>query len=356
MLDCIVKFSYTQYMLTLTQASEETKEILKWGGLFLAGLFICLVILRIFLYVKDWFFPSPPPKVTVAFGQLPMQVFPQNSTNAKLTYSLNTLSGDTPNLQNQTKVFRITQFQSDLLAYARTQDMVSKIGFYSKPTALSDRAFEWSDSYNRDIKIDIITHNFAFTYPYLSDTSVLSGTNLSASQALGTAKGMLNNMELYANDIDESKTQTHSYSFNSNNKFILSTSLSNSQVVEVDFMQQDVDSLPIYYEKPNYSSMNFLVGGGGKVIGANYVHQTISEESATYPIKTAKLAYDELQKGKGYIASYFGSSSNISVRNIFLAYYMSGNTQYFLMPIFVFQGDNGFYAYVPAVTDEWISK
>jgi hypothetical protein len=340
-------------MPTLTKASEETKEILKWGGLFIAGIFVFFVLLRIVLYVKDLFFPTPPPKPTVAFGFLPPQIFPENSTNAKLTYSLNTLTGDTPSLQNQTKVYQILQPQSDLLALSRTQDMVTPLGFNSKSTALSNRIFEWSTSDSKDIKIDIINHNFIFTYPYLSDPNVLSVTNLDTNQAILTAKNMLSIMQLFYSDIDLSKTKTVSYSI-SNNRLIPATSLSDTQIVQVSFIQNDFDNLPIYYDNPNSSSMTLLVSTD-KVVGASFLHQSVSDQLATYPIKTSKQAYQELQQGKGYIASYGGSTS-VTIRNIFLAYYMSGNLQQFLMPIFVFQGDNGFYAYVPAVTDVWISK
>ena len=47
---------------------------------------------------------------------------------------------------------------------------------------------------------------------------------------------------------------------------------------------------------------------------------------------------------------------NVEINNVFPAYYVSTKTQVYLMPIFVFQGSNNFYAYVPAVTDEWINK
>ena len=150
-----------------------------------------------------------------------------------------------------------------------------------------------------------------------------------------------------------SKTKAISYSI-SGGKLIPATSLANTQIIQVSFIQADIDNLPVYYDNPNSSSMNFLISTE-KVVNGNFLHQTLSTQFATYPIKTANQAYEELQKGGGYIA-FYGGSPNVAIRNIFLAYYMSGSLQNFLMPVFVFQGDNGFYAYVPAVTDVWISK
>ena len=341
-------------MLTLTKASEETKEILKWGGLFLIGLVISFILLQVFLFVKNMFFPTPPPKPTVSFGVLPYQTFPGNVTDKKLTYSLNTLTGFTPNLQGQTKVYKTVQPVSDLLALSRTQAMVRTIGFNSNPIALSSRTFEWSTSESKDIKIDIINHNFVFTYPYLNDQGVLSTSNLDVKQAIPVAQAMLSNMDLFSKDIDVSKTKVISYSIK-DGKLVPPTSLYDTQLALVSFVQADIDNLPVYYTDPSSSSMNFLVGSG-KVLGGNFLHQTLAADYGTYPVKTSAQAYKDLQDGKGYIAKYYGSSSNIVIRNVFLAYYMSGNLQQYLMPIFVFQGDNGFYAYISAITDEWISK
>ena len=75
-------------MVSLSDASYETKEILKWGGLIIAGLVILIVLLRVFFIVKEAIFPTPPPKPTVSFGKLEPQIFPKNVTEQKLTYSI----------------------------------------------------------------------------------------------------------------------------------------------------------------------------------------------------------------------------------------------------------------------------
>ena len=345
-------------MITLTKASEETKEILKWGGLFIAGLFVFFIFLKIVLFLKDTFFPTPPPKPTVAFGKLPAQIFPENATKQKLTYSLDTVSGNLPSLKTQVKIYETVQPQSNLLSLSRTGAMVAQIGFSSNPIQLSTRTYEWKNSSGEDIKIDIVNNNFVFSYPYLSDQNILSSVNVSPSMAIGAVSNMLNLMQMFPDDIDQSKIKTESYSI-SNNNLAPSTSLSNTQIVKVSLIQKDIDGLPVYYENPNSSSMNFLVGAQnseGKVVSASFLHQALSNQYSTYPLKTAQQAYDDLQKGNGYIASYYGQSANVVINNIFLAYYIGGGLQNFVMPVVVFQGDNGFYAYVPAVTDEWIGK
>src|SRR6266404_5428692 len=123
-------------------------------------------------------------------------------------------------------------------------------------------------------------------------------------------------------------------------------------------LPSDFPDRPIIYPHPPYSTMNFLVASGenqATVVSAIYNHQTVNlqpDKNATYPIKSAQQAFDDLKNGKGYIASYNGSDSQILISNIFLAYYIGVTDQDYLMPVIVFQGQNGFFAYVPAVTND----
>lgn len=364
MLDCTPKFSYTQYMFTLSETSKDTKQILKWGGLLIIGLIALAMLVRVVLYVKELIFPTPPPKPTVAFGKLQQQVFPLNTTDKELTYSINTLSGTLPSLPSQTKVYLIQKIRPDLLALNKASSMVKSAGFLENASPITDRIFEWSNNPNllgieRRIRLNIVDYSFVITSAYLTNQTVLTGINLpNKTKAIDISEKMLEDMSLLPEDIDITKTKASLFSIKGN-ELVTATSLSNSQVIEVNFFQKDINKLSIYYEKPNSSNISILVGGGqsqGQVVGANYIYQSVSNESSTYPLKTTTQAFEELEQKKAYIASYFGSKDNVSIRKVFLGYYVGSQTQDFLMPIIIFQGDDGFYAYVPAVTDEWIDK
>jgi len=45
------------------------------GGLFIAGLVVVVVFIQMFLIAKEAIFPTPPPKPTVAFGNLTRNFF-----------------------------------------------------------------------------------------------------------------------------------------------------------------------------------------------------------------------------------------------------------------------------------------
>jgi hypothetical protein len=214
----------------------------------------------------------------------------------------------------------------------------------------------------RRIRGNRVSYDFTITSNYTSHSAILDALYLqNEKKSIGLVKSTLENMELLSDDIDLTKTKTKLFSLK-DGKLSPSTSLSNSHIVEVDLYQRDVNKLPIYYENPNGSNMTFLLGtsltqdSDNQIVGANFIHQKVSNRSSTYPIKTTEEAFEELINGKAYVGSYFGTSKTISLRDVTLGYYISREPQDFLLPIFVFRGDNGFTAYVSAVKDGWINK
>lgn len=351
-------------MFTLSDASRDVKQALRWGGIFLSIVIVVLLFVRLGFFIKDLLYPAPPPKPTVAFGKLQAQSFPANVVNKTFTYSNNTLTGDLPVFLDQVKVYRMKLIKPDLLAVNNYKDKVGNVGFLTEYTTVSDKVFEWKsnqliNSLDKRIRVNIVTDSFTITSPYMSDENILKAINLpNTENAKNVAKDFLEGMNVMPDDINLEEIRTNLFSIQ-NGSLTTASSLSNAQIIEVNFYQKDLDKLPIFYEKPNSSNISILVAGGnvqGQVVGGNFIHQGISNESSTYPIKTAGEAFEELKGGKAYFASYFGKSDNISITNVFLAYYISSQAQDFLMPIIVFEGNDGFFAYVPAVKDEWINK
>ena len=351
-------------MLTLTKASLETKQILKWGGLFLGSVFMILVLIRIAIIVRDIVAPPPPPPPTEAFGKLPPQAFPQNATDMNLSYSINTVTGSLPaNFPTQAKVYRIQLNQPDLLGADKFDKKAQSIGFGMGYTAISDKIFEWkSSTYNigipKVLDANITNGDFTISSAYLTDQNIINANNLpDQAHAIAMAQKMLSSMNILSDDLDMNKTKTNLWSI-TNGALSPASSLSVAQIVEVDFVQKDVDKLPIFYDNPNSSNMSILISGGQapQIVAANFVHQAISDQFATYPLKPVSQAYDILTQGGGYIASYTGNSPSVQITDVVLGYYMSSQPQDFLMPVYIFEGTGNFYAYVPALTDVSINK
>jgi hypothetical protein len=344
-------------MITLSQASYDTKEILKWGGLFIAGL---VILVLGFVFIKQTFFPTPPPKPTMDYGKLTPQLFPKNVIDKTPTFVINTLSGALPNFPDLIKIYKIQVNTPNLLGVDNATAMAKALKFTLGPNKISETLYEWKNPDDSDlaskIDIDIVNFNFNISTNYLTNNTIATSQNMQAAKdSIIDAKKILSSLSISPNDLDDTKTQTEFLNIK-NGVLTAADSLSNAQVTKVLFYQNDINKLPIFYENPNSSNITMLIGPQDKTLEVNYVHQIVTDKFATYPLKTSTQAYEDLKQGYSYIASYQGKSSTVSINDVTLAYYIGSQPQEFLMPVFVFQGNDNFVAYVPAVTDEWISK
>lgn len=355
-------------MFTLTIASKETKIILKWAAILTAVFIILFILFKLLIFVKEAIFPTPPPKPTLYFGKLSYPAFPQSVSNKIFTYSVNTITGNLPNLTTVAKINRIETPKPDLLSLKKIGTRVANAGFVNGPVKISNTLYDWtnntsntSGALKKKIRVNILNYNFNATADPYSDPDIVAGKNVpTKEQAISMAENFLKATDYLTEDtdIDLTKTQAKIYSLQSNG-FSEASSISNAQVIQVIFFQKDIDDIPIVYKKPGQSNIDVLVAGGnfqGQILGANYIHHTISDINSTYPIKSSQEAFDELKKGNAYISSYYGTGNNITITKAYLAFYFSDQDQEYTMPVIVFEGNDGFFAYVKAVTDEWVNK
>jgi len=315
--------------------------------------------IRFVTFVRDLITPPPPPQAS--FGKLPPISFP-NQIGENISYSLNTLTGFLPNFSDRAKVYKITLEPPTLLGLEKTRQKVSEIGFKSNGTQIAEDVYQWLDqnsSLQRKITMNIFSSDFTLSSPYLVAQSLqpfsVAGEE---NRAVDVARSFLSNMSLFPNDIDENKTKTILYSIEGG-ALVQTSKISNAKIIRVGFFQKDLDGMPIYYDKGISSTIDFLVGKENnqlEVVDVRFFHKNISEISSTYAIKTAGQAFSELQKGKAYIAYKPADTVEFTIKKVFLGYYIGEDEQEFLMPIIVFEGSDGFIAYVSAVRDEWVNN
>lgn len=346
-------------MLTLSKVTKETKLFLKWGGIIIGGLLLFLLLLRVGTTIKNQLFPEPEAPPTVGFGKLKEISFPQSALSGEVNFTLDTVSGTLPSFDDRIKVYKIIKPEPNILALKRAQEKLAQAGFRSNPFALSDSLYQWTDSseIGRKISFDIYSQNFSISSNFLNNKEVQNASKLgNENSAIATSEDFLSKIGLLPDDLDSSKTKTSLFRIE-NGQLIPATSLSNAQVIRVDFSQKDVDDFPILYPHHPLSIINFSIASArydSQIISTNFSYNKRSDESHTYPIKTSSQAFEDLKKGKYYIIS--GKSRDVSIKNVFLAYYMPEEPKDYLLPIVVFEGDNNFLAYIEAVTDEWIEK
>lgn len=348
--------------MSLHSAADTTKKVFVWICIAIGG----LIFISITISIIGALLPKKEVPPNVAFGKLPQIAFPQTGKTATVEYVKDTLSEDFPKFSNQESVYTIIQPQPQLLALADAKALIPTGDFPNEPQALSEIVYQWT-SPNPPYKIltyNILTHDFTVTSSYATDPDVIAAASLGdTTGAINTGIGFLGGFGAYPKDIDPTKTQTSIYSINgTTNALQPAISLSTAQVIQVDYFQKDINKIPMYYPQPNHSTINVLIGsfqGGTTVLTANASIKQINSDNGTYPIKTADEAFNELQSASP--SAYIAAESNpptqsVNIRQVSLGYFIGQTAQQYLMPIYVFQGDNGFYAYVSAITDAWIKK
>lgn len=348
-------------MLTLHKTTEEAKDLVKFG-VFIAILVIIIIIL--FPFGKGFYntlFPKPVSLPEAKFGKVPHILFPQNSLQKNFSYTIDTLPGVLPTFTDRVNVYQIPTPQPNLLALERAKTRVADVGFTSNPTALTDSLYEWIDSsvLQKQLDFDILSLNFTLGSSYLSPDASISAEALpTETDAINLATNFITKLSSFPNDIDQGKTKITYYSI-ADGKLQEVPTRDAAQTIRVSFFQKDVAEHPIYYPDAPFSNMNLLVGGGDQIVptvlGGLFAHYAPGA-SSPYGIKTAQQAFEDLKNKKGYIASYSGDSNNIKITDVKLGYFAPVVSQGYLLPIIVFEGSDGFLAYVEAVSDNYLTN
>lgn len=336
--------------------TEEVRVLLKWGGVILLAVMVILFFTGVGKRIKEIFAPTPPPPPTVAFGKLTPIHFP-NSPTPSFTYTIDTLTGTLPKFENRANVYKVNKKPADLLALERAKDIVANVGFNEPETKITEAVYEWTETTTplRKLDLNIFSYDLTLTSEYLFDESITRGINAPTDRkAIDEATSFLSEFTKDIASFDSEKTKTSLFSI-VDGKLQPTTSLSSTQVVRVDFYLKDVDKLPVYYANAPLSTNYVYVAGGEndiQIVEAKFSGVELGD-SATYPIKTSKQAFEELQKGKAFIATAPPNTKEININKVFLAYFSENKSQSYFMPIIVFGGE-GFTAYVSAVPDDWI--
>lgn len=254
----------------------------------------------------------------------------------------------------------MASYQPDLLAVEKASEKVGSLGFDTKPEQISESIYKWQgdDSLEQTLILNVTYPEFSLTSNFATNPAVLSGQNLPTEiEAEQIAKNFAKSLSYLPDDVDDKKTLAILYSI-SQGVINQATSIAGTNMIGIYFFQKNKDNLPIVYPDGK-STMNITVSGGEnnpRIIDARFTYQKIDNKNSTYPIKTSEEAFEELKKGKGYIASLNPSVSDISIKKVYLGYFIGKQKQDFLLPVIVFEGTGDFIAYISAIEADWIQN
>ena len=348
-------------MTTLTETAYYTRRAINWLILGIVAYIVLRIVFGILALVWVAIFPPKPPPPNHAFGKLPALQFPkQASYSGQLVFQLQTIQGAVPAASPSATVYFMPKAAPSLLGLNQAQNFAKNLQFDPTPIQISKNIYRFNDPTLpfRTLAFDIISSNFVLKYDYTRELSLFAEKNLpTADDAQQQTLNMLQQYSLGHDDISGGTT-TVSYFKLTGDGLTPTTSLSQADAERVDLFRKSIGNTPLFTPIPDQGPISIIFSGSSnpnkRIIQFAYTYWPIDyQTTATYPLKTSAEAWNELQQGNGYIARFPTNTNTVIVRNVYLGYYDSFDAQIYLQPIFVFEGDNGFLGYVPAVLPLW---
>jgi len=276
---------------------------------------------------------------------------------------LETVDGYLPDFPGQADVLFMPISRPNLLAMEKSQATAATLGFKTEPEKVSDTSYKWkiTTPVPTTLTMSIYDGRFIWKTEWMADPNFLATKSLSSE--VKAKKDVLDLIKKIDSSIkDVSDTNTHvSYLRAAAGSYRPTTSLT-----EADFVQVNVFRKP-YLEKyqfvtsdPDRGVVKAILSGNpkaGKFANVLFAYFPIDYNSVeTYPLRPIDQAWQELQQGKGYVASLDPGVTEVVVRRVNLGYFDSFEPQQYMQPVYIFTGDNNFIGYIQAVKDPKTSQ
>ena len=196
-------------MATLTETAYYARKAVNWGIIGLIGLIVLRILFNLTLDAIRRTFPAPPLRVNNALGKLPRLTFPNSaSPSAKLTFSLQTVTGTLPVASEAARVYFLPKNKPNFSSLQRAQTMVGRIGFTLTPTEINPTFYRWQDPKNplRTLEMDTVNNHFILTYSYIHDLPLFAEKQIpSPEQGRLESEVLLQTLGLKPTDLDSGK-------------------------------------------------------------------------------------------------------------------------------------------------------
>ena len=345
-------------MASLTKVAITSRKIIRYSIyaaiLLIIGKFTINTVTRIYRH----YYPAPPPPPTVTFGKLPQIPFQETKFPDNLTFTLQTPDGKLPKFPTQATVYFMPKAISTIKSLDAAKQKATQLGFNPNGRELVETVYLFRHNTSPvSLNLNIVTGIFSVSYDLSSKPQVIQTLPPTAEVAPTWAKAFLSRARILPADL--TGPVTSEFVKIQEGRFVKASSLSDANLTKVNLYRKNYHDLPSVTSKFKQANVWFMFSGardpGDQIIAAEYHYFALDEnKNGTYQIKTASDAWEDLKSGKAYIANLGDNNEgNIIIRKVYLAYYDAGQYTEFYQPVLVFEGDNDFSAYVPAVTSEF---
>ncbi len=340
---------------TLTSTSIIARKIIRFAIYGLIFIIIARFIIGLGIKIYRNFFPEPPPPPTCAFGELPELPFPEDdATSESLTFNLETAEGGLPELDGQAKVYFMPKKPPTIQGIEFAKQKAVSLGFRPDGRALVETVFLYEHTIAPStLTMNVVSGIFSISYDLRANPSIIDNIPPEPNVAASQVRSYLARAELLEDDL--SGLVTNEFIKIQEGRFVETVSLSESDLIKVNIFRKSLDELSNVTLEPKEANVWFMLSGAkdreNQIVAAEYHYYPLDEKRhETYPVKTSQQAWNDLTEGNAFIASYNeNGSGNVVVRNVYLAHYDAGQYTPFYQPLVVFEGDDNFVAYVPAI-------
>jgi hypothetical protein len=350
-------------MASLTKTAIISRKIIRYTIYGIIFVLVARFVINLSISIYKKLVPPPPPKVTVSFGKLPTLPYPDQTVPTDLTYTLETPDGKLPKFAEQLPVFDMPKATSSLGTLDNGKKIAKSLGFNENGRPVVENVPNvyvfTKNNIPATLTINIITSVFSISYDLNADPTAIGTIPMVSDKAIEYVKGAVKGTGVPVQDLLEG-TATTQYLKLEGGKFVNAISPSEADAVKVNLYRKD------YSEKapsvtPNYpeeSNVWFIIGTGSHgtqlIAGEFHYYPVNAEKSATYPLKTSDAVWEELKQGKAYIANIGDNPTHsITIRKVYIGYYDAGQYAQYLQPVAVFEGDNGFAAFVSVIDPDY---
>ena len=350
-------------MASLTVVAYQSRKIIKYGGFGIVGL---VVVYSLVMGIIEAYLRANPPYVppTVKYGRIDKVVFPEKKFGAK-QFTLELPEDKLPTIKDQARVYIIYQPTSNILALEYGVRTAKAMGFTSKPKEAGTGIYEFDNAITKQkLTLNTLDGSFRLTYPYQEDQLLMTvGQVPDKAGAIEASKLFLEAADKWNEELETGEKKISFWKIDYDGLRAVA-SQSEANVTRVDlyrlaipYYQGETDA-KIVNSEVGRATISLMVSGSSveskKMIEVDYKYHDIDRESfSTYPIISPEEAWAELQKGN-YWPAFDVSAEKVAIRRVYLAYYEPIVLTNYFQPVYVFEGDGNFVAYVPAVTLKYL--
>ncbi|MDD5415624.1 MAG: hypothetical protein PHE48_01310 [Candidatus Daviesbacteria bacterium] len=354
--------------MTLTQTAAIVRQVVTVS-------IIALVLGTIsFIGYRMWYayylahLPPVEEKPDIRFGPLPPVNFPKSKVStSNFSYSLDTTTGGLPKIgvdsgfEKITKVYFVTQTFATFLSADRSSALAANFGLVAPPEILSDTKYKYTDQNeatsllrNKTLTVELDSGNFS----YRNEATISGKVNLDNDNKLvSDFEQTLTTLGVMKDDLKTGRTKV-TFLKNAGEALIPTQLRSEAVAAQISLWPSPIDKKSIFTADFDKSLVNAVVSGSADkldyYLSLDFIYYPIDTSTfATYPIKEAEVAFEDLKSGKGVVISE-PKSPQVSITSIYLGYFLSDEYSPYLQPIFIFEGPN-FVAYVAAISGEFQS-